>query len=135
MMREQSAFAMPNASQKAQIEPETEDALAARGDTESFVKLYRTHVYTVYRYLFARLGNAQDAEDVTSQTFERAWSSLARYKAKGMFRSWLFTIAQRTLVDHYRKQKPSATSLDEATEVRDAALGLEEGVIASERVR
>src|SRR5690348_7351843 len=79
----------------------SDEALAARGDAASFTTLYRRHLRPVYSYLYARLGNMQEAEDVTSLTFERAWSSLKSYRQRstGSFRGWLFTIAHRALAD------------------------------------
>jgi RNA polymerase sigma-70 factor, ECF subfamily len=113
----------------------SDEALAARGGTESFVLLYRAHVRAVYRYLYARLGNAQDAEDVTAQTFERVWSSLPRYKPDAPFRSWLFTIAQRALTDHYRRRKPHGTSIENAGLLPDPAPPLEEGAFTADQVQ
>ncbi len=116
--------------------PETDEALAVRGNAESFVRLYRAHVRAVYRYLLARLGNRQDAEDVTTQVFERAWASLKRYRPSGAFKAWLFTIAQRALADYYRQHPPPTLSLDGLTqEPLDPAIGLEDGALVSEQAQ
>ncbi len=58
----------------------SDEALAARGDAASFTLLYRRHLRHVYSYLYARLGNTQEAEDVTSLAFERAWAGLKGYR-------------------------------------------------------
>src|SRR5689334_4054445 len=85
------------------LAPDSDETLAAKGDTESFVALYRAYLTPVYRYAYARTGNKQEAEDATSATFERAWRNLPSYKPTGSFRGWLFTIAHRTLVDQLRR--------------------------------
>ena len=110
---------------------------AARGEVDAFIRLYRAYLPAVYRYAYARLGNAQDAEDVTAQVFEQAWGSIKRYRPTGSFRGWLFTIAHRAVADHYRQYQqasPQAFSVDLlANSLRDPAAGPEEqGLIAAE---
>jgi RNA polymerase sigma-70 factor, ECF subfamily len=85
-----------------QAEEESDNALAVRGDSESFVLLYHRYSPAVYRYLQARTGSHYDAEELTAQAFERALNGLHRFKPTGTFAGWLFTIVQRVLVDHYR---------------------------------
>ncbi len=117
-------------------EPESDEALAVRGDAESFVRLYRTHVWAVYRYLLARLGQPQDAEDVTSLAFEHAWISLPRYRPIGSFRGWLFTIVQRTLFNYRRGRTLPAVPIDTLAEIlTDSAEGPEAQAIRREQVR
>lgn len=66
----------------------------------------------IYRYIYYRV-NELIAEDLTEETFLRAWQSLSRYK-KGAFpfTSWIFKIAHNLVVDHYRKQR-TIEELDE----------------------
>ncbi len=116
----------------------SDEALAARCDAASFTLLYRRHLRPVYSYLYARIGNTQEAEDVTSLAFERAWSGLKSYrpKAEGSFRGWLFTIAHRALADGYRrKDAPSVPIGDRERELLDPARGPEESAMLSEQVR
>ena len=93
-----------------------DDALVenARHDPDAFTTLYRRYLTPVYRYLLIRLGNPQDAEDITSRVFTEALEGLInqRYRKGGNFAAWLFTIARRRLIDLYR-QLP-AVSLEEA---------------------
>jgi RNA polymerase sigma factor (sigma-70 family) len=115
---------------------DTDESLAVRGDVDSFVVLYRRHLRSVYGYLYARLGNRQEAEDVTTLVFERAWTALRRYRPSGSFKSWLFTIARRALADHYRQRKPRPVVVEEVEEtLLDPAAGPEEAALASEQLR
>jgi len=86
----------------------------ARHDPEAFAALYRRYLPSVFRYLFVRLGNSQEVEDITSKVFVEALESLVqqRYQENGKFAAWLFTIARRRLIDLYR-QRPT-TPLQEA---------------------
>jgi len=81
-------------------------AKEAKHNSEAFLALYRRYVTPLYRYLYHRLGNNKDAEDLTAQVFMEVLESLASYRERGRFSSWLFTIAHRRLVDLYR-QRPT----------------------------
>ncbi len=114
--------------------------LAARGDVEAFIRLYRAHLMPVYRYLYVRLGDAGDAEDVTQQVFERVWSSLGSFKPVpgGSFKGWLVTIARRALIDHTRERKLNReyVALDTlADQLVDPALEPEAAAMLAEQVQ
>jgi RNA polymerase sigma-70 factor (ECF subfamily) len=66
---------------------------------ERFVGETQGDVWRLCRYL----GDAQHADDLAQETYERAIGSLHRYRAEGPARGWLLTIARRTCVDHTRR--------------------------------
>ena len=80
----------------------------ARCDPEAFAALYRHYLTPVYRYLYRRLGDIHDAEDITAQVFTEALEGLVagRYREGGFFSAWLFTIAAHKLADFYRTRSP-----------------------------
>ena len=69
-------------------------------DRAAFATLYRRYLTPVYRYFYVRTGDRQQAEDLTAQTFISAMEGLPRYRERGTFAGWLFTIAARRLADH-----------------------------------
>ena len=77
----------------------------ARQDPKAFGELYLLYVEQVFRYLCSRLGNVQEAEDVTAQTFLAAFESFDRFRQDGHFAPWLFTIARNKAMDHFRQVK------------------------------
>jgi len=80
---------------------------AVAGDADAFGELYLLHLDAIYRYVYFRVGDANDAEDLTGQVFLKAWESLPGYKRRGNpFASWLYRIAHNVVVDHRRRQKP-----------------------------
>ncbi|MCA9970940.1 MAG: sigma-70 family RNA polymerase sigma factor [Anaerolineales bacterium] len=91
----------------------------AQQDMRAFSLLYQRHVQKVYRYLLVRLGNEQDAQDLTSQTFLTAMERLHTYRGQGRFPAWLLGIARHKLADRYRRQKPELL-LDTAVSLPDA---------------
>lgn len=79
---------------------------AKKGDTSAFGKIYDELVKPVYRYIFYRV-EKETAEDLTEETFFKAWQNLRQYKKNSCpFSSWVFRIAHNLVVDHYRKNKP-----------------------------
>jgi RNA polymerase sigma-70 factor (ECF subfamily) len=86
---------------------------AARRDPAAFSILYHRYVIPVYRYLYKRLGNSKDTEDLTSQVFMDVLEGLVHYQERGNFAAWLFTIARHKVIVTYRRQRPML-SLDEA---------------------
>lgn len=80
--------------------------LAQRACTDeyAFEALYEHFFPRVYNFVYARLKNAADADDVTSTTFMRMTENLNRYDAsKASFSTWLFRIATNAIVDHTRQ--------------------------------
>lgn len=67
---------------------------AARDNPAEFEKLYQRWVAPLYRYIYARVGNSADAEDLTSQVILAAYQGLPGYQHRDNFAGWLFTIAR-----------------------------------------
>ena len=81
---------------------------AARQDPKVFGELYKLYVEQVFRYLYSKIGNLHDAEDVTSQTFLAAFESFDKFRQDGHFASWLFGIARNKAMDHFRRRDRSS---------------------------
>lgn len=56
---------------------------AIQGDTEAFGELYSLYLDRIYRYIFYRVGNQMEAEDLTEQVFLKVWNALERYRHEG----------------------------------------------------
>lgn len=79
---------------------------AKSGDAEAFAKLYDAYVERVSRYVYFRISEDYDVEDLVSQVFLKAWENLSHYKAgNSLFAAWLYTIAKNLVIDHYRTRK------------------------------
>src|SRR5687767_3163574 len=84
-----------------------EEALveAAVHEPTAFAQLYRRYVDRVYRYLLVKVGNVDDAQDLTAQTFLAAMENIRQYQRHGSFGGWLIGIAQNKVGDHFRRLK------------------------------
>ena len=71
-----------------------------------FEELYEQYSQTIYQYIYMLVGETRQAEDLTQETFTKAWRSLDRYEGKSTYKTWLTAIARYTVFDHLRKKTP-----------------------------
>jgi len=91
--------------ERAATDPVTADALAgARGDTAALERFVRATQADVWR-LCAHLGSREEADDLTQETYLRAWRSLPRFRADASARTWLLCITRRVAADHVRSSR------------------------------
>ncbi len=71
-----------------------------------WTEVYQAELPRVYNYFRYRVGDGPMAEDLTAETFEKAWRNRGRFRRDvAAFSTWLFTIARRTAADFYRKPR------------------------------
>jgi RNA polymerase sigma-70 factor, ECF subfamily len=80
---------------------------ARKGDSQAFGKLYDKYIDKIYRFIFFKVNNSSEAEDITQQVFLKSWQNIKNYKPKkgAQFSSWLYRIARNSVIDHYRTSK------------------------------
>lgn len=110
--------ARPAVDEPSACETESDQSLIhrAKSDPDAFGLLYERYVTAIYRYAYYRIGDIQDAEDVTARVFARALKHIRNYNERGVpFAAWLYRIAHNVVVNFHRDaaRRPSV-SLDEA---------------------
>lgn len=80
---------------------------AQRGDAEAFGALVRRHQRRIYRLAVHMLRNAAEAEDVTQETFVRAYGALDRFDGRSEPFTWMYRIAVNLSLNTIRARKPS----------------------------
>lgn len=85
---------------------------AQAGDLDAFELLVRRYQAPVYRTALRLLASSADADDVTQDTFLRAWRSLPRFRGDSTFVTWLYRIMTRRCFDLLAGHRPTET-LDE----------------------
>ena len=71
-------------------------------DPGPFERVYDHHVVGIYRFIYARVGNHPDAEDLTAQVFVRAVEQLDTERQPGQIAAWLYRVAQNATADYWR---------------------------------
>ena len=74
-------------------------------DSINFSELYRKNVTNIFYYLYSRVRNVADAEDLTSETFTTALEKYCTLRDPAKFTPWVFTIARNKAMDYFRKSK------------------------------
>jgi RNA polymerase sigma-70 factor (ECF subfamily) len=86
-------------------------------DAQSFRTLYQDNLGVVYRFVYSKVGNREEAEDLTSQVFLKAVRGLDRERGSQSIQSWLYQVARTTIADYWRAfYKVRATSLESMLE-------------------
>jgi RNA polymerase sigma factor (sigma-70 family) len=82
------------------------DKRSRRVAREEIAELYEEHVWGVYGFFGYRVSSRADAEDLTQLTFERAVRAWGRFDSdRASARTWLVSIANNLLIDHYRRDR------------------------------
>lgn len=76
-----------------------------------FLNLYESYVKDVYRFALWLAGDRSEAEDITSETFIRAWVRYSKIRTETL-RAYLFTISRNIYLEHLRKRKRQVVLMD-----------------------
>lgn len=94
----------------------TEDAQLVHrflsGDENAFTLLVKKHQKSIHALVWRKVGDFHIAEELTQDTFLKAYQKLATLKNPNQFAGWLYVIADRICIDWHRKQKPPVESLE-----------------------
>lgn len=80
---------------------------AKKGDQFAFTFLLDHYWNEVYGFMLKRTENETDAEDITIETFSKAFDKIATYNPEFQFNTWLIAIAKNVHIDLLRKKKSS----------------------------
>jgi RNA polymerase sigma-70 factor (ECF subfamily) len=89
---------------------------ARQGNADAGHRFVRDYYPGVYRYLLYLTGQPETAEDLTQETFLRAWRYLHQFEGRAPLRAWLHQIAHREFLQLLRRQRPQ-TSLEEVADL------------------
>jgi len=88
-----------------------------RGYRENYTFIVEKYYNPIYNYLLRSLNFHKElSEDLSSETFFKAYLNLNRYRKNAKFSSWLYRIAHNVLIDYYRSAKGSNQSIDTITD-------------------
>ncbi len=83
-------------------------------DAEAYGKLYDFYVNRIYRFIYFKVGTREDAEDITSEVFLKAWEYINTTDKKiENFNALIYSVARNSVVDHYRNRKINISTDDE----------------------
>ncbi len=80
------------------------------GDESALRALIERYLKPVYNFVYRYVGNEGGAEDITQESFVKAWKHLRRFDQKRKFKTWIFTIAKNTALNWIKKKRPALIS-------------------------
>lgn len=84
---------------------------------QEFQTFYQENLGLIYRYVYSKVGNREEAEDLTSQIFIKAVRGVDTERGPQSIQKWLFQVARTTIADYWRTHyRVSVNSLDELLE-------------------
>jgi RNA polymerase sigma-70 factor (ECF subfamily) len=96
-------------------------------DIEAFNYLYEKYKSLVYGYLYKRVNNRTEVDEIFQDVFLRLHSSRSRYKSEFPFEPWLFAVLRNSLIDYYRKKRKEYYDVPlDGLEVTPSALRVED---------
>lgn len=109
------SVSVPNDHPETSVSPDEDALLIARaraGEAAAFGALYDRYVEAVYRYVFYRVRETAEAEDVTSEVFMKALRAMPRYETRQPFLAWLYRIARNAVIDRARRKRTQVSFED-----------------------
>ncbi len=110
---------------------------ALKGDQSAYTQILNQYWDDVYRFQKSRINNQNDAEDITIQTFAKAFNNLEQYNPKYDFKNWLLMMSKQVYIDNQRKKKHHFVSIKEDNEVfqlPDQKLSAEDQMILDQKL-
>ncbi|MFH1426173.1 MAG: RNA polymerase sigma factor [Candidatus Kerfeldbacteria bacterium] len=118
---------------------EDHNALAERAcsDEMAFAQLYNAYIDQIYGFVMKRIGHPETSEDLVSEIFRKVFTNLEAFdSSKASFRTWLYRIANNTIIDHYRvtrnPNKPAVVDIDSIQDLASQTRTPEEIVLNSD---
>ena len=103
-------------------------------DVQEFQQFYQEQAGPVYRFVYSKVGNREDAEDLTSHIFLKAVSGINQERSLQSMHKWLFLVARTTIADYWRAHYRLPTnSLDALLETGWEGPAEEESIALSDR--
>jgi RNA polymerase sigma-70 factor (ECF subfamily) len=84
---------------------------AIAGDTNAFAELVNTHQLFLYNLALRAVSNPHEAQDITQETFIRAWKGLKNFRGDSGFRTWLYRIMMNLCYDRYPRLQRDKNNL------------------------
>ena len=102
----------PNLSEKAQYDVALVKRALENKDQKAYAELMDRYQSAIFHLINRMVFSEDDAEDLTIETFTKAFKRLHQYTPAFAFSTWLFKIASNHTIDFIRKKRINALSLD-----------------------
>lgn len=108
---------------------------AKQGDDEAFRQLFEKYKQQIFNVVLGIVGNVEDAEDITLESFLKAWENLKKFRGEASFSTWLHRIAVNTSLNFLRSKKRKPEEVEDFLEcllIEDSSANPEEILLNKE---
>jgi len=85
-----------------------------RGNEQHFTHLYDRYFQRIYSFVYLRMRNRADAEEVVQETFTAVYRSIDAYRGQSSLAAWIYGIAKNTVNNHIRRAKAQTQRVEKA---------------------
>ena len=85
-----------------------------RGSEAHFTHLYERYFQRIYSFVYVRLRNRADAEEVVQETFTAVYRSIDAYRGQSSLAAWIYGIAKNTVNNHIRRARAQSQRVEKA---------------------
>ncbi len=93
--------------------------IGTKRDPEAYAELYDAYVKQIYRFVFFKVNNREQAEDITADVFLKAWNYLQENADIKSFSGLLYRMARNAIIDLYRARTGQAELIGENDDISD----------------
>ncbi|MDA9827886.1 sigma-70 family RNA polymerase sigma factor [Flavobacteriaceae bacterium] len=111
--------------------------LAKENNQNAFSFLLNFYWDDVYKFQLKRTNNEINAEDITIESFAKAFEKINTYNQKFVFKTWLITISKNLHIDHLRKNKNNfdLNQLNENIQIKESSPSPEDNLINEQKLK
>ncbi len=95
---------------------------ALEGDQKAYEAILNRFRGQIFNLIYRMVRNKIEAEDLTQETFIKAFNALATFNAEYAFSTWLYKIAVNNCIDHFRKKRLKTYPIDNPIQAKDGEL-------------
>ena len=81
------------------------------GDETAFNEIINRYLKPIYNFSYRLTGNKHESEDISQEVFLKTWKNIKKFDVEKSFKTWIFSIAKNTIIDHLRKKKDIPMSI------------------------
>lgn len=103
------------------------------GDADAFRVLVRQYKEMVFALALKMCRNTEDAEEITQDTFVKAFKGIQQFKGKSKFSTWLYQIGYFTAINHIRRKRIETTEIQEFSVAENSQNALDQLELADQK--
>ncbi|MFC1598723.1 RNA polymerase sigma factor [Patescibacteria group bacterium] len=99
---------------------------AKNKDSDAYSQVYDLYIDKIYRFIFFKVNNKEDVQDLTSEVFLKVWQYIIDGKQIKNLNAFFYQVARNLVIDYYRKSSQKDIPIDEPANIAQDRLAIDE---------